>query len=37
MLIFMIGLISFYQGIIMLWVYFWQKFACILETIKWQT
>jgi len=30
----MISLISFYQVIIMLWVDFWPKFACILQTIE---
>jgi len=30
----MIGLISFYQVIIMLWVDFLPKFACTLETIE---
>jgi len=35
MLIFMIGLISFYQVFDMLWVDFWPKFSCTLETIKW--
>jgi len=33
----MIGLILFYQVIIMLWVDFWPKFACTPETIKWKT
>jgi len=33
----MIDLISFCQVIIMLWVDFWPKFACTLETIDWKT
>jgi len=36
-LIFTIGLISFYQVLRLLWVYCWPKFACTLETIKWKT
>jgi len=31
----MIGLISFYQVLFMLWVDLWPKFTCTLETIQW--
>jgi len=34
-LIFVIGLISFYKVFDMLWVDFWPKFTCTLETIEW--
>jgi len=33
----MIGLISFYQVIIMSWVDFWPNSAYALETIEWRT
>jgi len=36
-LIFMIGLISFYQVFGLLWVDFWSKFTCTLETNEWKT
>jgi len=36
-LIFMIGLTSFCQVLGLLWVDFWPKFACTLETIEWKT
>jgi len=36
-LIFMIGLISFYQVIVILWVDSWPKFACLLDSIEWKT
>jgi len=34
-LIFMIGLILFYQVIVTLCMDFWPKFTCTLETIEW--
>jgi len=34
---FMIGLILFYQVIVMLRMDFWPKFACKLETSEWKT
>jgi len=33
----MIGSISFYQVFRLLWVDFWPKFACTLETYEWKT
>jgi len=34
-LIFMIGLISFYQVLFILWVDFWSNFTCTFETTRW--
>jgi len=36
-LFFMNGLTVFCQVLFMLWVDFWPKFACAIETIGWKT